>query len=347
MKKIIELNHGAGGRMMDDLIENLTSRYPRTSLGEVGLLDLDDGATIPKSDSGSVITADSHTVDPLFFPAQFFPEANIGHIACAGTLNDLSVMGAVPTVLTVAVIVEEGLELNLLEKVTDTIGELTSTHNVTVLAGDTKVMPRGSLDKMVLSTSGIGVLRTEKAIKDKGIQVGDKIIVSGTVGDHGMTLLTLREGLRMESSTLRSDVVPLVPMISELFTKVPYNAIHAMKDVTRGGFVCTVTDFAKKSQVGLSLVEEAIPIRDDVLAACEIFGIDPFHVSCEGKIVLAVDPEFAEEVLHFLTQHKYGLRAAQIGEAVETTPGRVIIETPIGGHRYMEKPIGEPIPRVC
>ena len=286
-----------------------------------------------------VVTTDSYTVTPLFFRG-----GNIGTLAAAGTINDLLMMGARPIALTLALVIREGLSFSILGKVIDTIVEITEKFSIGIVAGDTKVMPQGSMDEagLIINTTGFGDIPSGQRITDNSVCQGDKIITTGTLGDHGFAMLVSREGIELETD-LESDVAPL----QSLITPILKYRIRAMKDPTRGGLTSVLSEWAQKSNVSLWLNETTIPISDDVRVISEIFGIDPLHVSCEGKAIIAVHPEDAEEVIKALKSNPLGQNASIIGEAKKDRAGKVFLKTSIGGHRILDKPVGEPIPRVC
>lgn len=332
------MNHGAGGEVMANLIsktvlDNITKKSVN---GGVSLDDLDDGASIPLGDYEIVITTDGHTIDPLFFPG-----GDIGRISASGTINDVAVMGAKPLAITNAIIMQEGFPIEDLDKIMKSLDEACSEVDVAVVAGDTKVVNQGSLDGIVMVTTGIGVAKKDEIIRDSTLEVGDKIIVTGTLGDHGISLMSFREGFGFETD-LQSDVAPMWNVIKKA---LDVGGVTAMKDPTRGGFANAINEMASKSGVGIRLEQEAIPIREEVRAASEMLGIDPFEVANEGKVVMGVKADKAEEVLAAIKSEKYGENAAIVGEVIEGD--YVLVETPIGGERILEAPIADPVPRVC
>lgn len=339
LQEVVELAHGAGGVAMGKLIKEIILPLieRRRVHSGIGLDELDDGATIPLGDVNLVVTTDGHTVDPIFFPG-----GDIGRLAISGTVNDILMMGADPVAVTCAVIVEEGFPIADLKRIIRSINDTCNEAEVALIAGDTKVMPKGRLDKIVLATTGIGIAKG-MVVCDNGIKVGDKIILTGTVGDHGIALLAAREGISFETR-LESDVAPLNETIKAALS---VGGITAMKDPTRGGLAAALNDWAKKNRVSIWVKEESIPIREEVVAASEMLGIDPLEVTCEGKAIIAVRPEKAEEVLEKVKATKYGRNASIIGEVRKERPGYVIMETVVGGKRIIEEPYGEPIPRVC
>jgi len=337
---LVELAHGAGGRAMTQFLKEII--FPHFQLNRVengvGLPEADDGATIPLGEYEVVVSTDSHTVTPLFFPG-----GNIGRLAAAGTINDVAMMGAQPVAMTSALIIEEGFPVPQLQDILESLATTAAEDRVSVIAGDTKVMPKGSLDQLVICTTGIGFVKKGKTITDDNVQVGDKLIVTGTIGDHGIALLAKREGLSFDT-TLTSDVAPLWSVIAPALEA---GGIHAMKDPTRGGLAAALNEFAKKAGVGLWVDESSLPYRREVLAASQMLGIDPLQVTCEGKALLSVDADKAEDVLNAIRATRYGNSARIIGEANEERRGLVVMRTEIGGSRVIQHPWAEVIPRVC
>jgi hydrogenase expression/formation protein HypE len=329
----VNLAHGAGGEVMGELLRTLTKVKNRNA-GGIGLESLDDGAVIPIDGNNVVFTTDSHVVRPIFFPG-----GDIGRLAVCGTVNDLAVMGGRPLALSCGMILEEGFDIIDLERIVASMDEALTESGAHLVTGDTKVVERGSLDKIIINTAGIGL--AEKVVRDNGFRVGDRIIVTGTLGDHGLAVLTHREGFDM-GEQIRSDVSPVWGLVE---LALAAGDVHAMKDPTRGGFASAINDMARKSRTGVIIEEEALPIRRSVRSASEMLGIDPLEVANEGKIVMAVAPGDAEAVLSALRTHRYGKEAAIVGTVVEGD--RVIMRTRIGGERFIEPPLGDPVPRVC
>jgi hydrogenase expression/formation protein HypE len=328
---IIKKEHGAGGEEMDKflhmtVLKNLLHKKYKTGLG---LDELDDSGTIPFNGTNLVFTTDAHAVDPIFFPG-----GDIGKLAVCGTINDLAVMGATPLALSNAMVLPEGIEVSHIEKILQSMDAVCEEANVSIICGDTKVAG----DSVIITTAGIGV--TEKVISDTGIKIGDKMIVSGTIGDHGIAIMSHREGISFETA-LKSDVAPLNGMISEILR---YD-IHAMKDPTRGGLAKTLNEFSEKSRVSIQVNEDAIPVRHEVRAASEMLGLNYYEIACEGKAVIACAPEDAEDVVKTLRSHKYGRNASLIGEVMKGD--KVLLKTRVGGRRVLEKPVADPVPRVC
>lgn len=349
MQDKITMAHGAGGVIMQSLIKGLILKYLGGIPAEVPLDALDDAAVI----DSIVLKSDSYTVKPLFFPG-----GDIGRLAVSGTVNDISMLGAEPVALAMGFIIEEGFPLQDLERILRSIKETCDEAGVFVITGDTKVMERGSLDKFVVNSSGIGrrceelehnlnIVRrfrefNARWLLDSNIRPGDKIIVSGTIGDHGIAILSARESYGFETKIV-SDVRPLNKMVKKI---LEVGGIVAMKDPTRGGLSNALNEWSEKSHVGIYIKEDKIPIRDGVRAACEMLGIDPLEIGNEGKAVIAVVPEMAEEVLEMLRSTPEGRDAEIIGEATDAYDC-VVLETSIGGKRILPAPIGDPVPRIC
>ena len=334
----ISMNHGAGGEVMANLISNavLDNITKKSVNGGISLDALDDGATIPIGDYEIVVTTDGHTIDPLFFPG-----GDIGRISAAGTINDVSVMGARPLAISNAIIMQEGFPIADLDKIMKSLNETCEEVDVAVITGDTKVMEQGKIDGIVMVTTGIGIAKKGEIIRDSTLEVGDKIIVTGSLGDHGMSLMSFREGFGFETD-LKSDTAPMWNVVKKA---LDVGGVTAMKDPTRGGFANAINEMASKSGNGVLLYQDAIPIKKEVHAVSEMLGIDPFEVANEGKVVMGVKADKAEAVLEAIKSEKYGKDAAIIGEVVEGD--YVIVETPIGGERILEAPIADPVPRVC
>jgi hydrogenase expression/formation protein HypE len=329
----VNLMHGAGGEVMGELLRTLTA-FSHNNAGGVGLEALDDGAVIPMNGLNIVFTTDSHVVRPLFFPG-----GDIGRISVCGTVNDLAVMGARPIALSSAMVIEEGFAIDDLARIVASMDQALGEAGANIVTGDTKVIEKGSLDGIIINTAGIGV--AERPVRDCTLQEGDCIIVSGTLGDHGISLLSFREGFNL-GDQLRSDVAPVWPIVD---LALRAGEIHAMKDPTRGGFAAAINEMAKKSGVGILLDEEQVPIRQSIRSAGEILGIDPLQVANEGKVVMGVPEMDADAILSAIRSHPLGRDAAIIGRVVSGS--HVIMKTNIGGERFIEPPLGDPVPRVC
>lgn len=346
------MQHGAGGTVMHELVEDyIVKHFARGGEMEVPLKALDDAAVI-----GDVaLKSDSHAVKPLFFPG-----GNIGHIAVAGTVNDIAVLGAEPYALTCGLVLEEGLPFSDLERILSSMQQTCLQAEVDIVTGDTKVVEKGNLGGCVVNTSGIG--RRQKALEknievvsrfrsdfksrwllDSNLKPGDKIILSGNIGDHGLAVLSAQEGLTFRSR-IKSDVKPLNHLIQRLLGEV--GGITAMKDPTRGGLAEALNEFSEKSGVGILVHQDKIPIRKDVQSACEMLGLDPLEVGNEGKMVMGVVKEKAEEILHLLRTMEGGKEAEIIGRATSDFTG-VAMKTVVGGKRIIGRPVGDPVPRIC
>jgi hydrogenase expression/formation protein HypE len=329
----VTLMHGAGGEVMGELLQTLT-KFKHNNAGGIGLEALDDGAVIPLNGQNLVFTTDSHVVRPIFFPG-----GDIGRIAVCGTINDLAMMGGRPIALSCGMIIEEGFEIDDLAKIVASMDDALGEAGANLVTGDTKVMERGALDGITINTAGIGIAKI--VVRDNGLVPGDVIIVSGTLGDHGISIMAHREGFDL-GEQIKSDVAPLWKMMEKVLDA---GTIHAMKDPTRGGFASAINEIARKSGVCIRIKEEKLPIRKSVRSAAAMLGIDPLEVANEGKVVMGVPPSSVDAILAALRSHKYGEDAAVVGTV--TKGAHVIMETTIGGERFIEPPIGDPVPRVC
>jgi hydrogenase expression/formation protein HypE len=335
----IGLKHGAGGRAMRALIEELFVKgFSEAPVDGIGLGAMDDGAALRVGDRWLVITTDSHVVHPVFFPG-----GDIGRLAVAGTVNDLAMMGATQVLaLTCAVILEEGFARSDLERIQESIRSTCREAGAVIVTGDTKVMGRGELDGIVLNTTGIGL--TDRVVPDSGLSPGDRILITGTMGDHGFAILALRKGLELDGD-LRSDVAPLNDLIARALA-AGGSALTAMKDPTRGGLSSALHEMADKSGVGIVLDERAVPVSPVVGAAADLLGIDPLHIANEGKAVLGVRADAADRVLVALRSHPLGEQAAIVGTCIAEHAGAVILDTGFG-RRLLSEPEGELLPRIC
>lgn len=335
----ITLKHGAGGRAMRMLIEDTLSRgFLTDQPNGLGLSAFDDGAALRLGDRWLVMTTDSHVVQPIFFPG-----GDIGRLAVAGTVNDLAMMGATEILgLTSAVVLEEGFSRSELERIQRSMQETCREAGVTVVTGDTKVMGRGELDGIIINTSGVGL--ADRIIRDAALQVGDRILLTGPIGDHGIALMAARRGLGLEGE-LRSDVAPIHGLIGQVLDAAG-DAIRAMKDPTRGGLASALTEMAEKSEVGIVIDEATVPITAVVRSAAEMLGLDPFHIANEGKAVIGVRADIADVALAALREHPQGRESAAIGTCTADHPGRLILDTGFG-RRLVTEPEGEPLPRIC
>ncbi len=335
----ILLAHGSGGRMMRELIERVF--LPRLNSGYEGL-GLEDSAVIPMDIPAGgrlALTTDSYVVNPLFFPG-----GDIGELAVNGTVNDLAMSGANPLYITAGFIIEEGLGLSTLERVVESMRAAAGRAGVVIAAGDTKVVDRGKADGLFINTSGVGVVPDGVDISAGNLRPGDVVIVSGTMGDHGMAVMSVREGLGF-SSEIASDTAPLNSLVRDIIKACP--EVRALRDPTRGGLAATLNEFAGASRVSITVDEAAIPVTDGVRGACELLGLDPLYVANEGKLVACVPGDYAEKVLAAMKDNEYGRNAAIVGEAAAEPAGKVLIRTLIGGRRFLDMPAGEILPRIC
>jgi len=336
---LITLRQGAGGRAMRLLIEEcLAAGFPAAPAATVGLAAMDDGAAFPLGDQWLVLTTDSHVVHPILFPG-----GDIGRLAIAGTVNDLAMMGATePLGLTSAIVLEEGFRRDMLERIQRSMRETCLEAGTAVVTGDTKVMGRGELDGIVINTTGIGL--TRQLVTDAALRPGDRLLFTGTIGDHGIALMAKRHELGLDGE-LCSDVAPINGLIRAALAAGGSDVV-AMKDPTRGGAASALHEMAAKSAVGIVVREADVAITPVVRAAAEMLGLDPFHIANEGKAIIGVRPAAADRILAALRAHPQGRDAAVVGECIAEHGGRVILDTGLG-RRLMAEPDGEPLPRIC
>ena len=332
----VQLGHGSGGIMSNELISEIFV----SSLQNTYLNELDDCVHLPVGGEKIAFSTDSYVVDPIFFPG-----GDIGDLAVNGTVNDLSMRGARPLFLSLAVILEEGFPLVDLRRIVDSIHTAASRANVQVVTGDTKVLNRGKGDKIFINTSGIGVLERDIAISAGNLRHGDAIIVSGGLAEHGMAILSKREGLAFETSFV-SDTAALNALVATILDTGGCS-VHAMRDPTRGGVAATLNEFATASSVGIQMIQDRIPVKPAVSGACEFLGIDPLYVANEGKVVIAVESSRSEEVLRVMRTHPLATDSVIIGHVVDQNPGMVTMSTAIGGSRIVDMMVGEQLPRIC
>lgn len=332
----IVLGHGSGGRMTHELINRVFMPRFSNPILSVG----DDSAQINLGKNTKVaVTTDSHVVHPLFFAG-----GDIGRLAICGTVNDLAVMGAEPKFLTVGFILEEGLSISILETVCESMRVAAEEAKVQIIAGDTKVVERGKADSLFITTSGIGIISDGIDVSGANALPGDCIILSGSIGDHGIAVLEARGELGFTSG-VHSDVAPLNQLISDILKVSP--GIHVMRDPTRGGLATTLVEIAQQSNVGIKLYEERISIRQEVASVCEILGYDPLFIANEGKVVVIAPADQADKLLGVMKQNHYGKEATIIGEIIPTPARRVIMKTTIGTTRVIDMLSGEMLPRIC
>ncbi|MEF8847512.1 MAG: hydrogenase expression/formation protein HypE [Candidatus Thermoplasmatota archaeon] len=350
MSKKIMLSQGAGGKQMDDFIQKkITKFFKNKNNAEIPLSMMDDAAVI----DDVVFTTDSHTIRPLIFPG-----GNLGSLSVCGTVNDIAVMGAKPLALSAGFIIEEGLAYNIFEKIVKSMGEYAEKSGVDIVTGDTKVVEKKAIQEFMINTSGIGK-RTElleenlrklnqkrytnyRWLTDSNLKKGDKIIISGNIGEHGIALMSFREGYGFETK-VKSDVAPINSLVE---SALKVGGVVSAKDPTRGGLANTLNELSEKSKIGIKVFEDKIPMSKGVKSACDILGLDPLSIGNEGKVVLGVSPEKADEVLESIKNKRYGKKASIIGEVSDEIDG-VILETSIGGKRNLDKPLGDPVPRIC
>jgi hydrogenase expression/formation protein HypE len=331
----VVLGHGSGGKLTAQLIDTVFLPAFSNPL----LNKLDDQAMLQVNGSQLAFTTDAFVVTPLFFPG-----GDIGRLAVNGTVNDLAMSGARPLYLAAAFILEEGLSMVELRRVVESMSQAANHAGVQLVAGDTKVVNRGKGDKVFISTTGIGVLEKPVTISADRARSGDKIILSGYIGDHGMAILSQREGLEFEG-VIESDCAPLHELVRDMLD-VSLD-VHCLRDPTRGGVATALYEIAARSQVGMLLHETAIPVSDSVRGACEILGLDPLYVANEGKLVAVVSRDWADEILVRMQQNALGRNARIIGEVVADHPGMVLMKTEVGGTRILDTAFGEQLPRIC
>ena len=331
----IGLDHGSGGEASHELIEEILL----TRLDNEFLRKLDDSAVVDLSGTRLAVTTDSYVVDPIFFPG-----GDIGSLSVHGTVNDLSMQGAKPLYLCLALIMEEGLLMDDLKRILDSVARATLEAGVRIIAGDTKVVPKGHMDKIFINTSGVGIIPRGVDVGAQNARPGDVVIINGNIGDHGMAILTQREGLSFKSP-LKSDSAPLNSLVGSMLKTT--REIHVLRDPTRGGVATALNEIAAQSGVGIRLSEESLPLGKAVLSASEILGLDPLYVANEGKCLVIVSRRHAEAVLNVMKRHKYGKRSQIIAEVTAENPGRVLLKTRIGGTRILPMLTGEQLPRIC
>ncbi|HEX7364847.1 MAG TPA: hydrogenase expression/formation protein HypE [Dehalococcoidia bacterium] len=333
-EETILLAHGSGSRQSHNLIE----KYLLPPLTNPLLARLDDSAVFDLA-GRLAFTTDSYVVSPIFFPG-----GDIGKLAVCGTVNDLSMSGAKPLYLSLSFIIEEGLTISELKKVLESVKTATVESGVKIVTGDTKVVNRGSADKLFINTSGIGIISEGVDISGANARVGDKIILSGAIGDHGIAVMSQREGLKF-SVPVKSDCAPLNRLVAEMLKAS--RRIHCLRDPTRGGLATTLNEFAAQSGVGITIEEAKIPIHEAVRGACELLGFDPLYVANEGKLIAIVAPDDAAKILSKIERNKYGTEAAIIGEVTDQHKGKVILKTRLGASRILDMLSGELLPRIC
>jgi hydrogenase expression/formation protein HypE len=333
--KII-LAHGSGGKLTRNLVsEGFLAKFPDPVLAE-----LDDSARVQVGSSRICFTTDSYVVKPLFFPG-----SDIGKLAVYGTVNDLAVMGAEPLYISCALIIEEGLERSVLDRVTESMAEACQTAGVSLVTGDTKVVESGGADQLFINTSGVGLLPEGRELGIDKISPGDRIIISGTIGDHAIAVLAARQDLGLKLSGLESDCAPLNHLIKGVLER--FDGVKFMRDPTRGGLATVLCEMAETARVSVSISEEKVPVRDEVRGTCEILGFDPLYLANEGKVVMVVDGGIADDVCEALRGDDLGKDAEVIGEIGADNPGEVVLRTAVGGSRLITMLAGDQLPRIC
>ncbi|WDP91798.1 MAG: hydrogenase expression/formation protein HypE [Desulfobacter sp.] len=329
------LDHGSGGKVSHAMFSKL-------------ILPLFDNPELSKQDDGAVFevpkgrmafSTDSYVVDPIFFPG-----GNIGELAVNGTVNDVAMCGAVPLYISVGLIIEEGLPIKDLKAILEAMAAAAKKAGVRIATGDTKVVPRGKADKIFINTSGVGVIPEGVDVSGDRAKPGDKIIVSGTIADHGITILSEREGLKFDSD-VKTDSAPLNHMVKSVLDCGC--EVHVLRDPTRGGLGTTLNEIAGQSNVGIRLFENQLPVRGSVQGTCELLGFDPLYVANEGKLIAIVPEKDAQQALEVIRQDEFGKEAVIVGEVTKEDPGRVILQTLIGGTRIVDMLTGEQLPRIC
>ncbi len=334
-KERILLAHGGGGKLSARLVEDVVVPALRNPVLE----RLDDQALLNAGDSRLAFTTDSFVVTPLFFPG-----GDIGELAVNGTVNDLAVGGARPLALSLALIIEEGFGIEDLRRVLASIGRAATRAGVSVVTGDTKVVGRGSADKLFITTSGVGIVPEGRQLSASRIRPGDAILLSGSIGDHGTTIMSRREGLSFEGD-LASDTAPLNDLVETMLGAWP--DVHAMRDPTRGGVAATLVEMASRQRVGIDIREGAAPVQPGVRGACELLGLDPLFVANEGKLVAFVPEEGMNTVLAAMRRHPLGRDSVCLGHVTVDHPGVVVVQTLTGSQRVLDLPLGEALPRIC
>lgn len=331
----ILLDHGSGGKVSHHLISDiLLPMFDNPILSQ-----LDDGAVLDIQGRRLAFSTDTFTVDPIFFPG-----GNIGDLAVNGTVNDIAMCGAAPLYFSVGLIIEEGFLMADLEKILKSMKAAAEIAGVRVVTGDTKVVPKGAADKIFINTSGIGIIPHIAEIGSSRACAGDKIILSGAIAEHGISVLAQRENMNFETSVI-SDTAPLNHMVRKILLRT--RDVHAMRDPTRGGVGTSLNEIAEKSNVGVRIYEDRIPVKQEVAGICELLGFDPLYIANEGKMIAFVKGDEAEKVLSAMKTDRFGKDACIIGEVVADHPGKVVMETRIRGTRIVDMLTGEQLPRIC
>ncbi len=335
-QQTVQLGHGSGGRMMNDLIQEMFL----TTFDNEPLTRREDQALLELGGSRLAFSTDSFVIDPIFFPG-----GNIGNLAVHGTVNDVAMSGAQPLFLSTGFIIEEGFPLDDLRRIAESMRDSAREAGVAIVTGDTKVVNKGQCDKLFINTAGIGLLERPYELGTHRIQAGDVILVNGTIGDHGMAILSCREGLTYETP-VESDCASLHRLIGSILD-VAGDGVHALRDPTRGGVASVLNEFAEAADVGIRLDERRVPVAPAVRGACELLGFDPLHVANEGKVLAVVAPDKADAVLQAMKADVLGLNASILGDVTDTNRGRVSLRTPMGTWRILDMLTGEQLPRIC
>jgi hydrogenase expression/formation protein HypE len=332
---IITLSHGSGGKATNKLIEELFYKHFNNDI----LLQKNDSSVLPNINGRIAVSTDSFVINPIFFEG-----GDIGKLCVCGTVNDLAMSGATPLYITVGFIIEEGLEIKELEKIVKSIAATVKEANVKIVAGDTKVVEKGNADKIYINTTGIGVIKDERYLSAENIKPGDKVIISGTLGDHGICIMAKRKNLEFDVS-VKSDCGLLNKLIKKVLDAS--SNVRVLRDPTRGGLATTLNEFANQSKNSILLYEEALPVKEEVASMCEILGLEPLYIANEGKVVIIVGEEDAKKVLEIMKKDPMGKDAQIIGEVINDENEMVYLKTEIGGTRILNMPAGELLPRIC
>lgn len=334
-KQKILLSYGSGGRLTHNLIE----QYIVPNFSNKILNNLEDSGVFDVGKSRIALTTDSYVVDPIFFPG-----GDIGRLAVCGTVNDLAMSGAIPLYLSCSFIIEEGFSFEDFEIILKSMKDAADEAEVKIITGDTKVVHKGKGDKIFINTSGIGIIQNDIVIDSRNIKTGDSIIINGTIGDHGVSVLSARENINFKRE-IKSDVAPLNKLVKLLLeSKIE---IHMMKDPTRGGIATSLKEISEKSKKGIELYEQKIPVKEEIKALCEILGYDPVYIANEGKFLAFIPEKISEKAVSILQNTKYGAETEIIGRVIDKYSGKVIMKTQIGGSRIVDMLSGEQLPRIC
>ena len=335
MTKQILLGHGSGGKLSHELIsETILPYFKNDELEKLG-----DAAVFKLGDNRVAFSTDSYVVDPIFFPG-----GDIGKLAICGTVNDLSMMGARPLYISAGIILEEGLPLDVLEQILDSMRKMAEESGIQIITGDTKVVPHGAADKIFINTAGIGLVPPGIDINGDQAKPGDVVIINGSIADHGITIMASREGLEMDID-LKTDSAPLNNLVDDMLKSS--NNIHVLRDPTRGGVATTLNEIASQSNVAIKLYEKNLPVSEKVQSVCEILGLDPLYIANEGKCLVICPESESANVLMAMKNNKYGKDSKVIGEVIAEPRQKVFLETLIGGQRIIDMLAGEQLPRIC